>query len=228
VEDVLDSFVWHSLTTSHARFAEGAGPARRFQPAVAIFAAVEHDGADAWATLAELVGPGSVALLSGDLARPPAGWTEVGGGEGFQMVLDAEAPTVTVRGADVVALGADDVDEVLALVEATQPGPFRARTIELGDYVGVRDDAGALVAMAGERLRAPGFTEISAVCTLPAARGRGLAAMLTGHVAAGIRARGDVPLLHVARTNTTARRVYERLGFAVRRPVDFIAARAPT
>ena len=83
----------------------------------------------------------------------------------------------------------------------------------------MRDDAGALVAMAGERLRAPGFTEICAVCTLPAARGRGLAAMHTGHVAAGIRARGDVPLLHVARTNTTARRVYERLGFAVRRPV---------
>src|SRR5258708_2948754 len=72
-------------------------------------------------------------------------------------------------------LGARDVPEMLALVERTQPGPFAPRTIELGTYIGVRD-GGDLVAMAGERLHPPGFTEISAGCTDASHRGRGLAA----------------------------------------------------
>lgn len=118
------------------------------------------------------------------------------------------------------------VAEMLALVELTQPGPFRQRTIELGDYYGVFAD-GRLVAMAGERLQTPHFTEISAVCTHPSARGRGLAAALTHHVASGISARGQTPILHVAEHNDTARRVYARLGFDVRAHPEFVAVRTP-
>ena len=67
-----------------------------------------------------------------------------------------------------------NVAAMLALVELTQPGPFAPRTIELGRYLGVHDN-GQLVAMAGERCRLPGYREVSAVCTHPDARGRGLA-----------------------------------------------------
>jgi hypothetical protein len=76
--------------------------------------------------------------------------------------------------ADLVVLGAVDVPEMLDLVARTRPGPFEPETYRLGTYLGVRR-AGWLVAMAGERLHPPGYTEISAVCTDPGVRGQGLA-----------------------------------------------------
>jgi predicted GNAT family acetyltransferase len=119
-----------------------------------------------------------------------------------------------------------DVGEMLALVELARPGPFLARTIELGDYAGVFDGE-RLVAMAGERMRLPGFTEISAVCTHPDARGRGLGTALTHYVARAILDRGETPILHVRRDNHDAIRVYQRLGFTVTRAIDFVWYRAP-
>ena len=46
-------------------------------------------------------------------------------------------------------------------------------------------------------------------------------------VATGILARGQTPILHVAKTNVGARRVYERLGFVVRRDLEFVAVETP-
>ena len=112
-------------------------------------------------------------------------------GTGMTGVADPEA----------VALTETDVPEMLDLVERAQPGPFRKRTIELGRYLGIRR-AGRLVAMAGERLRLPGWTEVSAVCTDPEFRGQGLGARLTLAVAAGILERGELPFLHAAAPTT--------------------------
>jgi predicted GNAT family acetyltransferase len=75
--------------------------------------------------------------------------------------------------------------------------------------------------MAGERMRPPGWTEISAVCTDPAWRGHGFASRLTRAVAAGIVARGDTPFLHAIATNVTAIRLYKELGFTHRRDIQF-------
>jgi ribosomal protein S18 acetylase RimI-like enzyme len=116
---------------------------------------------------------------------------------------------------DAIALGDDDVPEMLALTQRTNPGPFLPRTIEMGRFIGVRD-GGALVAMAGERFRVPGWTEISAVCTAPTHRGQGLATRLLRAVAAGIEARGERVFLHVVATNAGAIRLYEALGFSIR------------
>lgn len=115
----------------------------------------------------------------------------------------------------VVELTAADVPEMLALVRRTEPGPLRERTVELGRYLGIRR-GGDLVAMAGERMRAPGWTEVSAVCTDPAYRGTGLASRLVRAVRAGIAGRGDRAFLHADAGNTTAIRLYQRLGFTVR------------
>ena len=127
---------------------------------------------------------------------------------------------------EIIRLGPADVPEVLDLVERTRPGPFGPRTMELGTYLGIRR-AGALVAMAGERLRPPGFTEVSAVCTDEAWRGHGFGSRLTLAVVAGIRARGEVPFLHAVATNAGAIRLYEQLGFEYRRPTMFKTARCP-
>src|SRR5439155_1201075 len=79
----------------------------------------------------------------------------------------------------------------------------------------------ALVAMAGERMHPPGWTEVSAVCTDPAFRGQGLAGRLIQAVAYGIRERGETPFLHAAAGNTGAIRLYESLGFVIRSRPEF-------
>ena len=217
---LLDNAVWHALTTRQQGFAEVTGAARRYHPDVSVFAAMEEPDDDAWRDLAELVGPGGFAVLfRAELPRPPGGWTRAGRGVGHQMVLGELA---SVDAPDARRLGPDDAGEMLALVELTRPGPFCVRTLELGTYYGVFDGS-ALVAMAGERLSLPGYTEISAVCTHPDHRGRGLAAGLTALVARGIEARGDPAFLHHAAENEPARRIYESLGFEFRREVGFAA-----
>jgi predicted GNAT family acetyltransferase len=125
-----------------------------------------------------------------------------------------------------VTLGDADLDAMVDLVERTQPGPFLPGTPMLGRYAGVREN-GALVAMAGERLHPPGHVEVSAVCTDPAHRGRGLAAALVADIAAGIHARDEVPMLHVRADNESAIRLYLAMGFTARRRFDGIGLRAP-
>lgn len=227
---VLDNAAWASLSGAHSAFAEhprgappGAARAARYGPEVAPFAALA-DPADprSWADLAALTGPGRIAALAG-VFTPPEGWETVAAVEGVQLVdtsLRAEPLPEAVR------LGPLDVPEILALIELTRPGPFLPRTVELGTYLGIRH-RGRLVAMAGERLRPPGWTEISAVCTRPGYRGRGLATQLVRAVAAGIRERGEVPFLHTSAANTGAVRLYESIGFTVRRRPFFMAVRAP-
>ncbi len=105
---------------------------------------------------------------------------------------------------------------MLDLVGRTEPGPFLGRTIELGRYIGIRSD-GELVAMAGERFRFQGWTEISAVCTAPELRGHGLASRLIATLLADIDERSERVFLHVLASNTAAIRLYEELGFRVRR-----------
>ena len=223
-DHVLDNPAWSALTGPQAAIAEHAGAAARFPADVGPFAGVPQEpDAAAWAALAELVGPGGVAFVTGPKHTPPAGWT-----------VERTLPGVQLDGSDLkvepdpeaVVLGAADVPEMLDLVERTRPGPFGPRTYQLGVYLGIRR-GGALVAMAGERMRPAGWSEISAVCTDPAHRGQGLAARLTRAVGAAIRDRGDVPFLHASAANTNAIRLYEQLGFTLRRETSFDGLRAP-
>ena len=119
---------------------------------------------------------------------------------------------------DIVVLGDDDAPEMLALAQLTEPGPFLPRTHTMGRFVGVRIN-GRLAAMAGERLRFPGFTEVSGVCTHPDFRGKGLARRLSSAVANAIQQRGDRPFLHAWTSNHTAIALYESLGFEFRTAV---------
>ncbi|GAQ52490.1 GNAT family N-acetyltransferase [Streptomyces acidiscabies] len=222
---VLDDPVGESLRGRHAHLARRVGGAVTYVADVATFSAVPvaPDAAD-WDDLAELLGPDGFADMFSSPAVPPGGWEPVFVLEGRQLVWGGERQPEQAAG--IVELGADDVPEMLDLVERTRPGPFWKRTVELGTYLGVRAD-GRLVAMAGERLRPPDWTEISAVCTDPASRGRGHAARLVDALSARILARGERPFLHVAETNTAARALYERLGFATRKRVTFQGFRTP-
>ncbi|POX38843.1 GNAT family N-acetyltransferase [Streptomyces sp. Ru73] len=230
----LDDPVGASLRGHHAHLARRLGRAATYLPGVATFAAVpaDADAAD-WADLAALVGQGELADMFSCPATPPPDWEPVFALAGRQMLWSgtgtgtgSSACAAAGEGAGVVELGPDDVPEMLDLVARTQPGPFWPRTHELGTYLGIRDN-GTLVAMAGERLRPPGCTEISAVCTAPEARGNGHAARLINALVARVLARGERPFLHVVESNAGAIALYERLGFRTRTQVTFRGFRTP-
>jgi ribosomal protein S18 acetylase RimI-like enzyme len=220
----LDNPTWTSLAGPHAHFAERQGRVLRYPEEVAPFLALPDDpGEQDWLDVAALAGPGATVLVAATSTKPPAGWEVVNALQGVQLV---DAGIAAAPDPEAVRLGPADVPEMLDLVERTKPGPFRKRTVELGTYLGIRR-GGALVAMAGERLHPPGHTEISAVCTDPEFRGQGLGTRLVLAVAAGIRARGETPMLHAAGSNTSAIRLYLSLGFELRRRPDFVSVRVP-
>jgi len=216
----LDNAVWHALAGEQHRFALGDVPARRFPPALAPFAGMADRSPAAFDALRGLIDAyGPAALFTPDEIPTPAGLSVVRRAMLHQMVWEG-----TLDDADPsehVSLTEADVPEMLALIAATEPGPFGPRTIEFGGYIGVRRDD-RLVAMTGQRLRAGGHAEISAVCVDPAFRGQGLAAGLIRSLIATIRARAETPFLHVLTSNHVAIERYRALGFVTRRDMHLL------
>jgi predicted GNAT family acetyltransferase len=153
-----------------------------------------------------------------EIVIPSAHFAVLKSAQGVQMVATRPLAPEAVFD-DIVALGDEDAPEMVALAHLTEPGPFLARTHAMGNFLGIRI-GGRLAAMAGERMRLPGYTEVSSVCTHPDFRGRGLARRLSAAVAARIEARGDQPFLHAWKTNQPAISLYEGLGFTVRAEVN--------
>ncbi len=236
----LDDPVGEALRSRHLHLSRRVGQAVTYLPEVATFVAVEGDPSSArtWNDVAELLGPGGFADMFSATATPPPHWEPVFEVAGRQMVgpeASGRCRALGVRGDivdrggrdDIVDLGVRDVPEMLELTALTTPGPFGPRTHELGTYIGVREN-GVLVAMAGERLRPPGWTEISAVCTRAESRGRGYASRLVDELVSRILARGDRPFLHTVDENVGAIALYERLGFTTRTHVTFRGFRVPS
>jgi ribosomal protein S18 acetylase RimI-like enzyme len=229
----LDNPVWHALSAPpHAALAIGRGAARHYPRDIAPFSAIAAPDAASYADLAADLPPGAEARLFRPAAEEPApaGWEMLSARPILQMIADGATLTAPDRagGNAIVDLGAADIGAMLDLAAATKPGPFDRRTILLGDYVGMWRDDGVLLAMAGERLRLgdAGFVELSAICTRPEARGRGLAASLTHHLARRALARGETPFLHVFPDNQAALALYQRLGFRTRTTL-FVLWRRP-
>jgi ribosomal protein S18 acetylase RimI-like enzyme len=219
----LDDAVRSSLRGAHAEFAQWSGRIARYDPEVAGFighpATLDHQD---WEDLAALVGHSAEASLRGAHVPPP-GWEILGRLGSVQ--LDG-SNVATAFDPDAVVLGRDDVPQMLELVARTAPGPFRERTIDMGTYLGFLD-AGRLIALAGERMHPDGWTEISAVCTDPRFRKRGLSTRLVRAVGHGIRARGEVPFRHARADNVVAIGLYESLGFTVRKRSVLTLVRTP-
>jgi ribosomal protein S18 acetylase RimI-like enzyme len=221
----LDHVIWRALTGRNRNVAEGDHLALRYLAPVAPFAATIDTSAASFQSLLALLPAGDrIGLFTLEEIMPPAAFSVIERGAVDQMVLfkmPAHVCSVPIN-----TLDARDVPDMLALVEVTHPGPFGPRTIELGEYIGVRRH-GMLLAMAGERMRLDGFTEISAVCVHPSCRGQGLAAELVSTLVRSIASRGETPFLHVFSSNRPAIELYVKLGFVLRRPVHLaLLARA--
>lgn len=216
----LDAPILSSLKGRHKRFSIGVDGAYRYDPAYAVFGAVEDQSDKAMLGLAELALLGDVALMDADAPDRGPALALCSDNEGVQMVVEraVKAPEID---AEIVALGADDADDMLHLATMTEPGPFFLKTPMLGDFYGIRIDR-QLVAMAGERMKPDGFTEVSGVCTHPDYRGKSYGGALTHRVATEIADRGETAFLHTYARNTAAIALYERLGFKHRRNVRML------
>jgi predicted GNAT family acetyltransferase len=212
----LDNPVWHALNSYHNHLAiRGEGTAR-YQPDIFSAAATLENSSVGFSNLRGLVETNEIVGVLGALPKDLPGWEVIFIDQARQFIHENLKPAKRV---DAVVLTAEDVPEILDLVNLAQPGPFSPRAIELGQYLGVRQD-GHLVAMAGQRLHLPGFCEVSTVCTHPDYRGRGYGGALTTMVAESILERHETPFLHVAPGNNRALRLYQKLGFRIRTEIQ--------
>jgi predicted GNAT family acetyltransferase len=211
----LDDPIWTALTTRQQALAEGGALVRRYPAAIAPFAAMMDMSPQSFAALQGLMSQTDLAVLfTPDPVTPPAEFKVMLAETGEQMT--GTPAEISSRGVEIVTLGVDDVPEMIALTELTEPGPFSARTHELGTFLGIRID-GRLAAMAGERMKPANYTEITAVCVHPSHRGRGYGQVLLGEISRQIVARGELPFLHVFSNNLSAIALYRRQGMEIRR-----------
>ena len=220
----LDRPIWHALATRHARLAIGDPPVLRYRSDIEPFVAAADDSQASADALLPLIGPGETVLtIQANVPTVPRGAVVESDRRGVQMVAQvADFSPEPPAGAE--PLGDADAAEMIALAELTRPGPFRSRTHSMSQFFGIRRD-GQLVAMAGERMQLPGFSEVSGVCSHPDWRGHGFARALSVFIAARIVARGETPFLHAWADNVAAIRLYETLGFRLRREMQTIALR---
>lgn len=220
----LDRPIWTSLATRQQPLGFGDDRARRFDPGYASFAAAADRSPESGAALVDLIrAHGEAALV--EAARPdvPAGLEVLSQASLWQMV--AEDLKIVRPTFDWEPLTDADGPQILALATLTRPGPFYGRTHQLGDFVGVKQD-GRLIAMAGERMKPTGFTEVSGVCVHPDHRGHGYAAGLMSLVAEKIVRRGETPFLHVYDHNAPAIAIYHGLGYRLRQVMTMLMVRA--
>lgn len=230
-EALLDNPIWNSLTTSHAHLANGElngrGLARRYPGDIGPLSGVQEPTPEAFADLAALVPEDDFAVLFLERSTDiPADWKLLRGGTIIQMVCPT-IPDQPVLEEAIVPLGPADFSEMVALAKLTEPGPFREHTGKLGGFVGIRVD-GRLAAMAGRRLAPARFVEVSAVCTHPDFRGRGYARALVAAVTRNIHAEGRTPFLTSFENNTGAIRIYEQVGFVLRRSFQLAVVKPPS
>ncbi|MEV4349307.1 GNAT family N-acetyltransferase [Actinoplanes sp. NPDC049596] len=211
-DTLLDNVIWHSLLGPLGRLGEVHGRAGRFLPEVLpLWALDDPTDPDSWNALAKISEVGQALALGARSVAPPPDWTRLNEARVAQMV---DAGVEGMADPQVEVLGSRDLPAMVELLHLSPPGgPFEKRTHEMGSYLGLRD-GGRLVAMAGERFRVDGWTEISSVTTHPGFRRRGLATRLVQTLVESIHARGELAFLHTS--NEHARRLYEQMGFTVR------------
>jgi predicted GNAT family acetyltransferase len=211
----LDNVIWNALATVQSGWGRGSALARRFRPEFARFAGMPALSDAGFGALAADMAPDEVVALFEESDFVPGPLFDV---VECKSLMQMAGPAVgAVRdAARFRPLAARDVPQMTALVQLTAPGPWFERTAELGRFAGFEAE-GRLVAMAGERMRVPGHTEISAVCCHPDWRGQGLAADLMRLVSQAIVERGETPFLHVLAENASAIGLYEKLGLRRRR-----------
>jgi predicted GNAT family acetyltransferase len=224
--EMLDNPIWHALSSYQKNFAIENSHAKILQADIGLFCAIQTPNAQSFEALQGLLleNHATTALFSAQELEFPTGLECLRTLEILQMVCQNLKPS---KNLEIEELTSQDVPAMLELVQIAKPGPFARRTIELGQYWGIRVNQ-QLVAMTGERLHLPGFREVSSVCTHPDFQRQGFAQALIAKVCQDIVARDEIPFLHVMSGNTGAAKMYEQLGFTVRQKLHGYVLRAKT
>ena len=208
---LLDNITWHTLSGPQAHFSVGSGAVRRYARGYSAIAGFPQPQRPDFNALADFCGIDEQIYCLEWSGTAPEGWRIHVEKTALRMLWQGPAPQADAF-PDAVPLGPQHAARALELAQLTNPGPFGSRTIELGDYFGWFED-GRLAAMAGERMRAGPYREVSGICTHPDFRGRGLARRLTLKLIRRQLQRGETPFLHVMADNTAARGLYRDMGF---------------
>jgi ribosomal protein S18 acetylase RimI-like enzyme len=211
----LDNPIWTSLNFGAASLAFRRGNALFINRKMGFFAGLPSYEVEQLDQLYAVMDSGTRVILftPGFLELDPK-WKVRNDNALLQMVFDKPSIQLTLA-SSIRPLGAADVPDMLALTHLAKPGPFLENTIDFGGYFGYFVE-GRLVSMAGTRLAAGPYTEVSAVCTHPDFVGRGLAQLVLPHVLNYIQQRHQIPYLQLYPDNLPAYRLYRKLGFVER------------
>jgi len=215
----LDNPIWEALNGRQREFAIKGENVVKYRPDVFIMAGIPDDTAKSIENLSKLYQKGEVMGLIGFKLDIDPYFKRVFEVQAYQMLADNIPEYKPI---DYVELTKEDTPEIAELVKLTEPGPYAPNVIELGKYVGIKDE-GKLVAMVGERIKLDGYTEVSLVCTHPDHRGKGYAKTLSGVIIEEIIERGETPFLNVMTHNVPAFKLYEKLGFQTRKEYPITA-----
>ncbi len=216
----LDNPVWSALSGRQKKFNIGDGLLKYFPGDIASFVGLENwDGKDLQALEERLPGGRTFSIPLSRKVIIPDCFEVLFEIPLYQMVCPSlkrqSIPAMTLQ-----KLGKKHLQQMLDLTALTKPGPFYEHTIDFGNYYGIFDGP-RLLAMTGERMKAKGFTEVSAICTQPDQMGKGYASILLQHACERIFAKGKQPFLHVRQDNPSALYVYKKFGFEVRTEIYY-------
>ena len=215
-ENKLDNPIWHSLSETHKDFAIDYGEIKFYHPDYCPFGGFSEVGntANPIAEYAELTNP---FYIIGEKPNIPTNLKLESELICFQMIIYDKIDHFIED--EIVLLEEKDLEDLLGLVKIVYPEYFKKKTATLGNYYGIFKN-NQLVAVTGERMKMDDFIEVSAVITHPDHIGKGYAKQLVTHTVNAILNQKKIPFLHVAETNISAIKLYEKLGFQTRKKIS--------
>jgi ribosomal protein S18 acetylase RimI-like enzyme len=220
MEHLLDNPAWNALISGNRNLSFGNDDIKYFDAEVSPFAGFRENSPGNFQQLHDLLPYNRPVLFVAPAEiEIPATWKVLRVIHGVQMVCET-AEIGQETSVDLVPLNDEHVPQMIELTQLTNPGPFASKTIDFGHYHGIFE-GDQLVAMAGQRLHAFNYAEVSAVCTRPAHTGKGYARQLILNQINRMKTAGNIPYLHSKADNDRAIKVYESLGFKTRIEVWF-------
>lgn len=216
-ETVLDNPVWFSITEKHTQQAIDYGNIKIYHPDFTPFGAFinEEDTAKAIEAYSKLA---PSFFMVGDKPKMPSSLKPAIKYVGLQMIIRHKINHPITE--NIIELNESHYNELMDLVDVAYPDFFKPKTNTLGRYFGIFKNE-KLVAITGERMQTEHFTEISGVITHPDHVGNGYAKQLVTHTANTIFKDNKTPFLHVDQTNLGPINLYKKLGFKIRRKLEF-------
>lgn len=218
MKEELDNPVWYALTETQHTYSLSLGEYKFYQPAYGPFGAcltgsLQGDSLAAYGQLTN-----DFFIVGNKPSVTPDGLQLTNELVCKQMLVTERIDATYTD--DIILLNEEHRQELIDLVNLVQPGYFKEKTAELGDYFGIVK-AGKLIAVTGERMKMNRYTELSAVVTHPEHLGKGYARQLVSFVTNKIFDENKTPFLHVAATNTGAIKLYEKLGYQTKQEMMF-------